>query len=204
MNSSESWLQPRIHVGESVRLEPLVLDHVDAIWAVADFDDLWTWMPYRMTCRDDVAEMVAQALEWPATDWGQAFVQVAVDAEKVCGMTCYLNADAANRRVEIGGTWITSAFQRTRVNTEAKLLLLRDAFGQLGAKRVEWKTDSANARSRAAIARLGATEEGTLRNHMIRPDGTMRHSTYFSVIREEWPGVEQRLQRLLAGRPARA
>jgi RimJ/RimL family protein N-acetyltransferase len=120
-------------------------------------------MSFNVTSRDEVAGLVAVALEWPATDWGQAFVQ------------------------------------RTRVNTEAKLLLMRHAFDHLGANRVEWKTDSENVRSREAFIRLGATEEGTLRNHMVRPDGSMRHSTCFSVIREEWPRVEQHVEGLLAG-----
>lgn len=196
--TSAHWIRPVTLEGDSVRLEPLTAAHVDGLWAVADHPEIWTWMPYSLSSRERVAELVGVALEWPTRGWGQAFVQVETGGDSACGVTCYLNADPQHRRVEIGGTWITPAFQRTRVNTEAKLLLMRHAFEELEAIRVEWKTDSRNVRSRKAIARLGATEEGTLRNHMLRPDGSVRHSTYFSVIREEWPRIERRLEDLLA------
>ena len=119
------------------------------------------------------------------------------DGKGIVGSTTYLNADRANRRVEIGATWITPAWQRTGVNTECKLLLMRHAFEALGANRVELKTDSLNMQSRAAIARIGAREEGTLRNHMVRTDGSLRHSTYYSVTVQEWPRVQEHLRRLL-------
>lgn len=196
--TDDHWLKARTLEGATVRLEPLTPEHVDGIWAVADHPEIWRWMPYRLDSRERVAELVDRALGWPGIGWGQAFVQIAVPDDSACGVTCYLNADPHHRRVEIGGTWITPAFQRTGINTEAKLLLMRHAFGELDAVRVEWKTDSENMPSRAAIARLGATEEGTLRNHMIRPDGSMRHSTYFSVIREEWPDVERHMEGLVA------
>jgi RimJ/RimL family protein N-acetyltransferase len=106
--------------------------------------------------------------------------------------------DLANRRLEIGWTWYARAFQRTGVNTESKYLLLKHAFETLGAVRVEFKTDSLNARSRAALLRIGATEEGTLRNHMITWSGRLRHSVYYSVIAEEWPDVRRRLEEKLA------
>ena len=99
--------------------------------------------------------------------------------------------------MEIGATWITPAWQRTGVNTACKLLLMRHAFEELQANRVEFKTDSMNLRSRAAIARIGAREEGTLRNHMVRSDGSLRHSTYFGVTVEEWPRIQEHLRRLL-------
>ena len=195
-----SWLRPARLEGRHVHLVPLGVEHLDAVWAAGDDPGIWRWMPYRLASRDDVASYVDRLLAWPGRGFGQAFVQLDTERGEICGVTCYLNADEAHRRVEIGGTWITPASQRTAVNTEAKLLLLRHAFDVLDAVRVEWKTDSENVRSRAAIARLGAVEEGTLRNHMIRPDGTMRHSTYYSVTREEWPAVERRLEGLVHGR----
>jgi RimJ/RimL family protein N-acetyltransferase len=100
--------------------------------------------------------------------------------------------------VEIGATWLTPAVQRTPINTEAKYLLLEHAFDQLECIRVEFKTDARNARSRAALERIGATEEGTLRHHMIMPDGHLRDSVYFSILRTEWPEVRASLERLLS------
>jgi RimJ/RimL family protein N-acetyltransferase len=110
------------------------------------------------------------------------------------GSTRFANIDHANRRLEIGWTWVARAWQRTAVNTEAKLLLLTHAFETLGAIRVEFKTDATNATSRAALARIGATEEGILRHHMIAPGGRLRDSVYFSVLLPEWPSVKARLE----------
>lgn len=119
------------------------------------------------------------------------------------GSTRFANADPGNRRVEIGWTWLGRAFQRTALNTEAKLLMLGHAFDQLGCLRVELKTDALNARSRAAIRRLGAVEEGTLRRHMITSTGRVRDTVYYSVLREEWPAVRAGLAaRLERGRQA--
>ena len=141
----------------------------------------------------DMERAMEPILSWPAAHTGQGFVTRVQESGEVIGLTSYLNANEHDRRVEIGFTWVTPAWQRTAVNTECKLLLLRHAFGVLGANRVEFKTDSENEPSRTALARIGAQEEGTLRNHMVRPDGTMRHSTYFSVLPQEWPGVEDAL-----------
>jgi RimJ/RimL family protein N-acetyltransferase len=114
-------------------------------------------------------------------------------------LASYVDAiDRANRRAEIGGTWLAPPWQRTPLNSEAKYLMLRHAFERAGLNRVEFKTDSRNARSRAALARIGATEEGTFRRHMVMPDGALRDSVWFSVIAEDWPSVRARLERLLA------
>jgi RimJ/RimL family protein N-acetyltransferase len=108
-----------------------------------------------------------------------------------------MNIDKTHHRVEIGSTWIGREWQRTAVNTEAKYLLLRHAFETLGCLRVELKTDSLNDKSRAAILRIGAKEEGIFRNHMITSSGRVRHTVYFSVVDSEWPGVKARLERKL-------
>jgi RimJ/RimL family protein N-acetyltransferase len=113
---------------------------------------------------------------------------------RVIGSTRYANIDRAHRRVEIGWTWVARAWQRTAVNTEAKYLLLRHAFETLGCIRVELKTDSLNAQSRAAILRIGAREEGIFRNHMITASGRIRHTVYFSITDAEWPEVKSRLE----------
>ena len=190
---NDPWIRPLTLEGRTVRLTPLVREHTSALWSVAQDPDLWRWMPWRVETDADFEKVVAQALKWTETGWGQAFVIVNRDGGEVLGSTAYLNADRHNLRVEIGATWITPAWQRTGVNTECKWLLLRHAFGELRVNRVEFKTDSMNEASRVALARIGATEEGTLRNHMVRPDGSLRHSTYFSVTVEEWPRVEERL-----------
>jgi RimJ/RimL family protein N-acetyltransferase len=131
---------------------------------------------------------------------GQSVVFVTVEraSGQVVGSTRFMNIDRANRHVEIGSTWIAPAWQRTAVNTEAKLLMLGHAFEQWGCMRVELKTDSLNEKSRKAILRLGATEEGTFRKHMVTASGRIRHSVYFSLIDEEWPEVKARLSAKLS------
>ena len=118
------------------------------------------------------------------------------------GSTRFGNLDPPNLRAEIGWTWLAPGHWRTGLNTEAKLLMLRHAFEVWGCRRVEFKTDSLNERSRRAIARLGAEFEGILRNHMTTAGGRMRHSAYYSILDEEWPRVERHLLDLLARGPA--
>ena len=117
---------------------------------------------------------------------------------RVVGGTRYMNIEPHHRRLEIGYTWLAPAWQRTAINTEAKLLMLTYAFNALGALRVEFKTDSLNEKSRTALLGIGAKEEGTMRNHMVTDSGRRRHSVYFSVIEEEWPQVRQHLDARLA------
>ena len=126
------------------------------------------------------------------------FATILRDGDKVVGSSRYMNIEPRHRRLEIGYTWISPRWQRSAVNTEAKLLMMRHAFDTLGALRVEFKTDSLNDRSRAALAGIGALEEGTMRNHMITYSGRRRHSVYFSVIEEDWPRVRQGLEGRLA------
>ena len=113
------------------------------------------------------------------------------------GSTRFAAIDRVNRRVEIGWTWVAAPWQRTVVNTEAKYLMLRHAFEELGCIRVELKTNSLNTRSRNAMVRIGAKEEGVLRNHMINEDGSLRHTVYYSIIDAEWPEVKARLEEKL-------
>jgi RimJ/RimL family protein N-acetyltransferase len=178
--------------GEHVRLVPLGPQHVDALWAVAQHPEIWRFMPFPVTTRAELALMVEYVL-----GIGHGFATVLRSTENPIGATAFLAPDEANRRVEIGATWITPAHQHSAANTEAKLLQLGHAFDVLGCARVELKTDARNVRSRAAIARIGATEEGTLRKHMLLPDGTWRDSVYFSIVDTEWPAVKRRLAALL-------
>lgn len=181
--------------GRFVRLEPIRTEHAPLLWNAAknDAEDIFRWFPYAMRTREDFDGFVQKALAEQQA--GQSVVFVTVDRASggVVGSTRFMNIDRANRHVEIGSTWIVPAWQRTAVNTEAKLLMLGHAFEQWGCLRVELKTDSLNEKSRKAILRLGATEEGTFRKHMITVSGRIRHSVYFSLIDEEWPAVKARL-----------
>jgi RimJ/RimL family protein N-acetyltransferase len=117
---------------------------------------------------------------------------------QVIGSTRYGNVSLENHRVEIGWTWIGRAWQRSAVNTEAKYLMLRHAFETLGCKRVELKTDALNERSRNAILRIGAKQEGIFRRHLLTDTGRMRDTVYFSILDDEWPAVRARLEARLA------
>jgi RimJ/RimL family protein N-acetyltransferase len=146
---------------------------------------------------------VEAALREQAAGVSLPFATIDLASGRVIGSTRYGNIDRANRRVEIGWTWVAPPWQRTPVNTEAKYLMLGHAFETLGCMRVELKTDSLNERSRAAILRIGAQQEGIFRNHMVTESGRIRHSVYFSLIDSEWPAVKARLEeKLRTGAPA--
>ena len=183
--------------GRVVRLEPMTLAHVDALCRVGLDPSLWTLTTIRVETRDDMQRYVETALAEQAAGTALPFVTTARDSGEVIGSTRFANVVHEHARAEIGWTWITPRWQRTAVNTEAKYLMLRHAFERMGCRRVELKTNALNARSRAAMLRIGATEEGTLRRHMINTDGSPSDSVYFSVIADEWPAVRARLEGLL-------
>ena len=195
-----SFRTPVVLEGRRVRLEPLQESHVPALVEVGLDPDIWRWSPEPLTSARDVADYVATALAEQGRGVSLPFIQIELESGRVVGSTRYGNIDPSNRRVEIGWTWIAPRWQRTAVNTEAKFLLLRHAFETLGCIRVEFKTDALNDRSRAAILRLGAVEEGTLRQHMTTASGRLRDSVYFSVLDREWPAVKTRLEEKLAER----
>ena len=177
-----------------MRLEPLTFDHLDALCAVGLDDDLWRWSPSPIRSRGDMERYIRTALDAQRRGEALPFATVERESGTVVGSTRYGNIDLKNRRVEIGWTWVAGPWQRTAVNTEAKLLMLRHAFGPLGCHRVELKTDARNERSRRAILRLGAVEEGTLRKHMVTASGYVRDTVYFSILDDEWPAVVSRLE----------
>ncbi len=139
-------------------------------------------------------DYIRLALRWQTDGTALPFATVEQSSGRVIGSTRYMNIDKPNRHVEIGATWIGRPWQRTVVNTEAKYLMLRHAFETLGCFRVELKTDALNQRSRNAILRIGASQEGIFRKHMVCADGRLRDSVYFSIIDSEWPGVKARLE----------
>lgn len=180
--------------GKHIRLEPLALAHLDALCEVGLDRDLWRWIPTQVHTREEMRGYIETALREQAAGTALPFATTEKSSGRVIGSTRYGNIDLANRRVEIGWTWMGKAWQRTAANTEAKYLMLRHAFETLGCIRVEFKTDSLNTRSRNAILRLGAKEEGTFRNHMICSTGRIRHTVYYSITDAEWPGVKAGLE----------
>jgi RimJ/RimL family protein N-acetyltransferase len=187
----DASLAPVVLEGMHVRLEPLEERHAAGLCEIGLVPELWELALVRVQTPQDMAAYI-QAAQGP----GQlAFAVVHKESGRLAGSTRYLNYEPYHKRVEIGSTWYGIPYQRTAVNTECKLLLMEYAFETLRLHRVEFKADSRNTRSRTAILRIGAQEEGTLRKHMIAP-GHVRDTVYFSVIAQEWPEVKKRLELL--------
>ena len=186
-----------------MRLEPLAETHLDGLAGVGLDEDLWRWIPFPVRTKEEMASYVKTALEERARGVSLPFATVERATGRVIGSTRFGNIDRQNHRVEIGWTWVARPWQRTAVNTEAKYLMMRHAFETLGCMRVELKTDSLNERSRAAILRIGAKQEGIFRNHMVTASGRIRHTVYFSVIDAEWPAVKAGLEAKLQTQAAR-
>jgi len=191
-------LAPVTLEGCHVRLEPMELGHLDALCEVGLDAELWRWTGGRITSREEMRQYIRNAIARREAGTALPFVTIERTSGRVVGSTRYGNIDVPNRRVEIGWTWVARPWQRTAINTEAKYLLLRHAFETLGCVRVELKTDVLNVVSRRAIERIGATEEGVLRQHLIVHDGRLRDSVYFSILDREWPAVKARLEEKLA------
>ncbi len=180
--------------GPSLRLEPLTEAHHAPFCAVALDDELWRWIPTPVRTPDEMAAYIAFALGEQARGAALPFAVVEKSSGRVIGSTRYGAIEPTHHRVEIGWTWLARPWQRTATNTEAKYLLLRHAFETLGCIRVELKTDALNERSRAAIRRIGAREEGILRSHMITASGRIRDTVYHGIIAAEWPAVKAALE----------
>ena len=193
---TEAANSPFVLEGDHVYLEPLQSGHAGLLWEIAknDLPDLFQWIPYRMESLSDFEQFNTHVLDEQARGISLPFATYARDGSQIVGTTRYMNIDLANRKVEIGSTWIALPWQRTVINTEAKYLLLRHAFETWNCLRVELKTDSRNQRSRNAILRLRAKEEGTLRKHMVTWNGRQRDSVYFSILDTEWPAVKANLE----------
>ena len=192
-------LTPVVLEGEHVRLEPLSLEpHFGGLCEVALDPELWRWTLGQMRTAEDLRRYLETAVRERSEGRSMPFATVAKAAGKAIGSTRFGNFDHDHRRVEIGWTWIGRDWQRTAVNTEAKLLMLTHAFERWGVMRVELKTDALNERSRTAIRRIGATEEGILRKHMVTDSGRIRDSALYSLTDDEWPTVRARLEARLA------
>ena len=186
--------------GAIVRLEPLRREHADLFWEAAknDLDDLFRWIPYAMRTAEDFRGLLDKAFAEQDRGESVVFATVERSSNRVIGSTRFMNIDRANRRVEIGSTWIAPPWQRTAVNTETKYLMLQHAFEVWGCIRVELKTDALNHKSRNAILRIGAKEEGALRRHLVTWTGRVRDTVYFSILDDEWPEVKRRLNGYLS------
>jgi N-acetyltransferase len=191
-------LTPVVLEGKAVRLEPLSLDHLHALAEAGSDPEIWRYMTGYSSSRESIRSFIEGALEMQRAGAALPFVTIEAATGRPVGSTRFGNIVAEHKRVEIGWTWIAPEWQRTAINTEAKYLMLRFAFEQLGCNRVELKTHAMNARSRAAILRMGAKEEGTFRWHMVNTDGSLRDTVYFSVIAPEWPEVSANLLRMMA------
>jgi RimJ/RimL family protein N-acetyltransferase len=211
---SGMWTHPGMLAGEVVRLEPLSLDHLDALWAASRDPRTWKWLSIRQPhTRAAFRAWAEEALEGPdfpfvtivradadGRSWGNLPVprdplhrSVAATGDFIAGSTRFLAQRPEHRSVEIGWTWLTPTVWSTGANVEAKLLMLGRAFDEAGCIRVELKTDARNERSRAAMEALGATFEGVHRQHMLVRGGENRDSAWYSIVDGEWPAVRERL-----------
>src|SRR5688500_2762100 len=175
-------LTPVTLEGRYVRLEPLRLSHIPALNAAANDARIWEFTSAVARTPLEMQQYVDTALDWQQAGTAVPFATMTKDAREVIGSTRFANIDVINRRAEIGWTWINPKWWRTAVNTEAKLLMLQHAFERWKCVRVELKTGTKNQRSRDAINRLGAKEEGILRRHILQPDGAWRDTVYFSIL----------------------
>jgi RimJ/RimL family protein N-acetyltransferase len=191
---SEMAIAPVILEGRYVRLEPLTVEHTTGLADIGLDEDLWRWIPRPVRTLEEMSAYVQTALGEGTSGSALPFALIDKASGRIIGSTRYGNIDRVHHRVEIGWTWVARQWQRSAVNTEMKYLLLRHAFETLKCIRVELKTDSLNVRSRAAILRIGAREEGTFRNHMITASGRIRHTVYFSILDSEWLDVKTRLE----------
>ena len=186
------WLEPVTLRGAHARLEPLSADHLDGLVDAVKDGELWTrWYTF-IPKAEDMRKEIDRRLGLQAA--GSMLPFTVFDADgKIAGMSTYMNVDTPNRRVEIGSTWYAKRVQRTALNTQCKLLLLAHAFEKLDCIAVEFRTHFFNQQSRRGIERLGAKQDGILRNHQIAPNGTLRDTVVFSIIASEWPTVKAHL-----------
>ncbi len=191
-------IQPVRLTGSIVRLEPLSEAHVPDLAVVGQDETIWQFLPYgNINTEAKMSELVKLLLARAAQGTDLPFAVVLLESNQPIGCSRYLEIREEHRALEIGGTWFGRAYQRSGVNTECKYLLLKHAFERLGCIRVQFKTDPRNERSQKSLERIGAVQEGVLRNQMIVGDGHIRDSIYYSIIDSEWPTVKDNLEEKL-------
>ena len=191
---TQDWVEPVVLEGPRIRLEPLRPGHLADLALVAYDPAIWQWTIMGPQDEAGLRRWLETALANAEAGTERPFATIDRASGRAVGSSRYMSIVPEHRRLEIGWTWIATAFQRSGANREAKLLQLTHAFETLGANRVEFKTHARNERSRTALAGIGATFEGVFRNHMIMPDGSIRDSAWFSVTAGEWPAVKARLE----------
>jgi RimJ/RimL family protein N-acetyltransferase len=190
----QGWVGPVTLTGQLVRMEPLTEGHLEDLARVAYDDAVWRWTIAKPIDEAGLRAWLDLALANAEATTEVPFATVDLASGRAIGSSRYMTITPEHRRLEIGWTWVGTAWQRTGANREAKLLQLGHAFETLGAERVEFKTHARNERSRAALLGIGATFEGVLRHHTIMPDGSNRDSAFYSVLAGEWPVVKARLE----------
>jgi RimJ/RimL family protein N-acetyltransferase len=195
----DRWVQPVTLQGRIVRLEPLSEAHLAGLAEVAFDPSIWRWTTSQPRDLASLREWLDTAIAGRVAGTEEPFATVDQASGRPIGSTRFMSIVPEHRRLEIGWTWVAPAWQRSGANREAKLLQLRHAFEDLGANRVEFKTDSLNEKANPALLAIGATFEGTFRNHMIMPEGRLRHSNYYSITKEEWPDRKTKLEGRIAG-----
>lgn len=196
--AGRDWVRAVTLEGSIVRLEPLSLDHLEGLTEVALDPSIWRWTLARATDVVGLRAWLDAALAGAAALAELPFATIDVATGRPIGSTRFMSIVPEHRRLEIGWTWVAPAWQRRGANQEAKYLQLRHAFEVLSANRVEFKTDSLNEKANPALLAIGATFEGTFRNHMVMPDDRLRHSNYYSITSDEWPDVRARLEARIA------
>jgi RimJ/RimL family protein N-acetyltransferase len=191
---SKMWFQDLELESKSIKLIPLALEHSNALIEAAMDGELWNLWFTSVPNSENITEYISSALEQKSKGLALPFVVVDKSNGKIIGSTRFCNADPINQRVEIGYTWYRQSYQKTSYNTECKLLLLTHAFEKLNSIAVEFRTSWHNQASRAAIARLGAKQDGVLRNHQKMKSGGYRDTVVFSIINVEWPSVKTHLE----------
>ncbi|MDO9565086.1 MAG: GNAT family protein [Bradyrhizobium sp.] len=186
------WLEPVTLSGAHAQLKPLSLDHLDGLTEAVRDGELWKLWYTFIPKAEDMRKEIDRRLGLQASGAMLPFTVFDADG-RIAGMSTYMNVDAANRRVEIGSTWYAKRVQRSALNTQCKLLLLGHAFEQLDCIAVEFRTHFFNQQSRRGIERLGAKQDGILRNHQIAPNGTLRDTVVYSIIASEWPTAKVHL-----------
>lgn len=191
-------IEPVTLKGHLVRLEPLRMEHAGGVYEASRDPGLWTYKPVRQPrSLTEMEQFIASVLQNQEAGACLPFVIMSLEQDCVVGETRYHSFMLQDHGLEIGWTWLAPSAQRTGVNTECKYLLLCHAFEKMGAIRVQFRTHHLNTNSQRAIERLGAVKEGVLRNHLIMPDGSYRHSVYYSIIKSEWPSIKARLEKMM-------
>lgn len=180
-----------ILLGVQVTLRAMRKDDVESLYGVAQDERIWNHMTNSMKTRHDMEKYIQAALKAKELGSEYPFVIIHKESNKIIGSTRLMDITMAHKRLEIGNTWLHPEFWRTSINTECKYLLFTYCFEELQCNRVQLKTDHENIRSQQAIERIGAVKEGVLRNHMVRVDGTIRHTVMFSITKEQWVSVKE-------------